>query len=84
MFVAMNRTEMEIKHRHSTERRSVNATSDFLMCRLALFDHSCNPGSQIAEQLGNRASYQKVAGSIPGRALLRFGNVPVLTASRSG
>ena len=50
----------------------------------------------MAERLGNRAIYQKVAGSIPGRAKLRcvFGQgnspylprgiVPVLTVSRSG
>ena len=52
-------------------------------------------GSQMAEQLGNRFSNQKVAGSIPGRAitlcpwarhftLLASGNVPLLAVSRSG
>ena len=52
--------------------------------------------SQVAEQLGNRATIQKVACSIPGRAKLRCvlgqgtspylprGNVPVLTVSLSG
>ena len=50
----------------------------------------------MAERLGNRASNQRVAGSIPGRAKWRCvlgqgtlpnlpqGNVPVLTVSRSG
>ena len=54
-------------------------------------------GSQVAERLGNRASNQKVAGSIPERAkndVMSLGkalhptclgeNVPVLTVSRSG
>ena len=41
-----------------------------------------NTGSQVAERLGNGASYQNVAGSIPGRA--KGGNVPVLTVSRFG
>ena len=52
--------------------------------------------SQLAEQLENRASNQKVAGSIPRPCkmtlcpwarhftLLATGNVPVLTVSRSG
>ena len=53
-------------------------------------------GGQMAEQLGSRAINQKVVGSIPGRAKWRcvlgqgtspylpWGNVPVLTVSRSG
>ena len=53
-------------------------------------------GSQVAERLGNQASNQKVAGSIPGcgklycvlgqgiSPYLPRGNVPVLTVSRSG
>ena len=53
-------------------------------------------GSQVAERLGNRASNQKVASLIPGRAKLHCdlgqgtspylprGDVPVLTVSRSG
>jgi len=54
-------------------------------------------GGQMAERLGNRATNQKVVGSIPGRAKMTLcpwarhftllasgGNVPVLTVSRSG
>ena len=56
----------------------------------------CVFGCQMAEQLGNRATNQKVAGLIPGCAKQRFGlgqgtlpylplrNVLVLTISRSG
>ena len=55
-----------------------------------------NQGGQMAERLGNRATNQKVAGSIPNHAKLHcvpgqgtspyfpLGNVPVLTVSRSG
>ena len=58
--------------------------------------HQGQQGSQVAERLGNRATNQKVASSIPCHAKLRCvlgqgtspylprGNVPVLTVSRSG
>ena len=46
-----------------------DAQSTFTFMHLAAFILSDfqETGSQVAERLGNRASYQKVAGSIPGR-----------------
>ena len=70
-----------------------------LCCRLSsctILIDKLDLGSQVAKRLGNRASNQKVAGSIPSKAIyvvsfgqgtspyLPRGNVPVLTVSRSG
>ena len=49
---------------------SVMVASVCVMARLCACTHVCVCvcGSQVAEQLGNRAGNQKVAGSLPGRA----------------